>query len=256
MRWGLLAASLGAHVVVPSAFLVVFLDETPREDRPQLDLRPIELIEYSPPPTDDVPEILPEPESEPEPEPESEPEPEPTEPEPEPPKPRPRAPKPTPAPDPPAPSPSPSPSGASTPVGDSGGGEHGDGEPSDDEPERPRKLKRQLTNEKPRPAKSKPRKPRPASDGCTTPASKPKAVKKVPIVYTTAGRAAELEGRVVLRAFVGRDGKVTRVKVLKSIGKQVDEPAAAALRGWTFDPARACGKTVESQFTIARDFKL
>ncbi len=111
-----------------------------------------------------------------------------------------------------------------------------------------------LSNDKP--TSKRPRKPRTAANACTTPATKPKAVKKTPIAYTPSARAAGLQGRLVLRAFVDVRGEVTKVKVLRSVGKAVDDPAAATLRTWTFDPAVACGKPVASQFTIARDFQL
>lgn len=113
---------------------------------------------------------------------------------------------------------------------------------------------------KPRAAeKSDPDKLKPKGDGadnCSEDLVKPKAINKVPIDYPAAAREQGLEGQLVLRVHVGKDGKVGEVEVVKSAGALIDEPAIASLKSWTFEPATKCGKPVESTYTISRRFEL
>lgn len=76
------------------------------------------------------------------------------------------------------------------------------------------------------------------------------------MAYSRAARKAELEGRLVLRAQVDARGRVSDVTVLQGLGAPIDDPAVAAFRAWTFEPAMACGEPVSGQFTIARDYSL
>lgn len=182
------------------------------------------------------------------------PKPEPTPERPPEPKPEPPKPKPKPAPDPAkqAPAPSSAPPldlGNLTFTNDRGSGPAIAPDSAGREPDAPKP--------KPRPAETrKAEKPEPAAEGCTEEVVKPKALDKVPIEYPANAREQGLEGQLVLRARVGVDGKVIDVEVVKSIGPLIDEPAVAALKRWTFQPATRCGKAVEGTFSIARRFEL
>ncbi|MEM9459158.1 MAG: TonB family protein [Myxococcota bacterium] len=254
MRALALLVSVGVHVAV--------VVTTPRGRSTQRDVErsdseptPVELI--------DARDLVPQPAIEtPPPAPLAEPDPDP---DPEPPKPEPE-PAPPPRPKPrvrpqAAPSPAPAPPSVAVPDTDTDpdtAGPTGDG--SDPRAE-PRRLALTLSNRgAPKPnASSDPKRAsraRSAKPACDQPNTKPRPRTKVPVRYTRAARTAGLHGRLILRATVDTKGAVTHVEVLRSIGPEVDEPATAALRAWTFDPATACGRPVAGRFTIARDFTL
>ncbi len=51
-------------------------------------------------------------------------------------------------------------------------------------------------------------------------------------------RARSLEGRVVLRAVVGRDGRVEEAITVVESAPTFDAAAVTALRKWRFEPGR------------------
>lgn len=211
----------------------------------------IRIVEQKPQPVEQAPEPAPAIEA-PQPEPKPEPLPPPPTPKPEPPKPKPKA-KPAPEPTNDAPAPSNAPPldlGNMTFTNEGGSGPAISPDSVGRDPEQPKP--------KPRPAEKRndTPKPKPAAEACTEELVKPKALTKVPIDYPAAAREQGLEGQLVLRARIGADGSVLAVEVVKSIGPLIDEPAIAALKSWTFQPATKCGKPTEATFTIARRFEL
>ena len=65
------------------------------------------------------------------------------------------------------------------------------------------------------------------------------------------------EGRVVLRVHVGVGGRPLAVEVEESSGYPLlDEAAAAAVRDWTFEPAREGDRAVESVVRVPFRFRL
>ncbi|MCH9685673.1 MAG: TonB family protein, partial [Deltaproteobacteria bacterium] len=160
------------------------------------------------------------------------------------------------------PTPTPSPRAAAVPDGEPAtpAGVEGSPSPTPDASAKraPRRLKTTLSNRKPARGDSPApggKGPGPRS-GCAASPSKPRPTTKVPIRYTAAARAAQRQGRLILRARVSPAGRVTAVEVLRSVGPEVDGPAVAAFEKWRFSPAEACGEPVASTFTIARDFDL
>ena len=96
----------------------------------------------------------------------------------------------------------------------------------------------------------------PKSDACDEVASKPKP-KNVPTpVYTEAGRAAGIEGKVRVEVSVDEEGRVVSVRVLSGLGYGLDEAALEAARRATFDPALRCGKPVPATFNIGMRFSI
>jgi len=72
----------------------------------------------------------------------------------------------------------------------------------------------------------------------------------------TAQRLGE-EGHVLLSVHVGVDGGVLSVEVEESSGYGLlDEAAVAAVREWTFEPAREGGRAVESLVRVPFRFRL
>jgi protein TonB len=209
----------------------------------------ITMRDVPPPPPDEPP---PPPPPEPEPEVETPPEaapidvPEPAAP-PEPSPPKPKLAKPEPAPAEPAPaapdvpdfglqlgSPS-GPGGLSVPEGDPGGGAGGS------------KPERKRVESKARKLEAKPEK---ADTTCDEPEQKPRPIELPQPKYSDAARAEGIQGAVRVQLSIDVAGKVTAVKVLKSLHPELDEAAKQAVEAASFAPAMRCGAAVATTITI------
>lgn len=71
----------------------------------------------------------------------------------------------------------------------------------------------------------------------------PKVLEAVDAEYTSAARAAAIEGKVVLDLTVCELGKVKDVKVVAPLSHGLTESAVAAARKWKFEPPKG-GETV------------
>lgn len=75
--------------------------------------------------------------------------------------------------------------------------------------------------------------------------------------YPTAARRRGLEGRVVLRVFVGADGRARSVNVRSASPHPIlDEAAVETLRRWRFEPARQAGAPVAAWVDVPITFRL
>ena len=85
----------------------------------------------------------------------------------------------------------------------------------------------------------------------------PVIIARVLPVYPLAARARGVQGRVMLRAVVGRDGHVEEgITVVKSVA-MFDTAAVAALRQWRFEPGRdRDGKAVRVLIDVPIRFQL
>src|SRR5262245_19288258 len=93
----------------------------------------------------------------------------------------------------------------------------------------------------------------------STDVTPPQPIKIVKAVYTPQGRAARIEGVVVLEAIVLPDGSVgDDVKVTRSLDTKygLDEQAVKATKQWTFKPATRDGKPVACPVAIEQSFYL
>jgi protein TonB len=97
---------------------------------------------------------------------------------------------------------------------------------------------------------------KPEPPDCPQKPSKPEVVAQVQISYPAAARAKGVEGEVVLRAHVDVSGGVSKVDVVRSVSPEVDVAAVAALKGWRFRPALACGKPTSGTYTMTYRFEL
>jgi protein TonB len=68
----------------------------------------------------------------------------------------------------------------------------------------------------------------------------------------------KIEGIVEMEAVVGIDGRVSRVRVVKSVDREhgLDEEALRAARAWTFEPGILNGAAVPVLVTIQLEFRL
>jgi TonB family protein len=78
----------------------------------------------------------------------------------------------------------------------------------------------------------------------------PVLVRDVHAPMTAAAMRAKVNGGVMLRGIVDRDGTVRDVHVLKSLEPTQDAAARDAFSRWTFQPARRGGETVPMAVTV------
>lgn len=76
------------------------------------------------------------------------------------------------------------------------------------------------------------------------------------IVYPEIAKRAGIEGRVFVKAFVNKEGVVTKVEVMKGLGAGCDEAAEKAVKETKFKPGKQRGKPVNVQVVIPIVFKL
>ena len=73
--------------------------------------------------------------------------------------------------------------------------------------------------------------------------------------YPPVAQAARVQGVVILEAVIGPDGRVTDVKVLRSV-PLLDEAAIEAVRQWTYTPTLLNGVAVPVIMTVTVNFQL
>jgi protein TonB len=84
----------------------------------------------------------------------------------------------------------------------------------------------------------------------------PAAVEKPAPDYPEIAELAKIEGTVVVRALVGKDGKVKRVVLAKGVHGSLDQAAMDAAQKWVFQPAMQNKQPVQVWTTIPFRFSL
>ena len=74
--------------------------------------------------------------------------------------------------------------------------------------------------------------------------------------YTEIARRARLEGVVILRAIISREGIVRDVSIEKPLGLGLEDAAVAAVRGWRFEPATLNGEPLDVIYRVTVRFSL
>lgn len=74
--------------------------------------------------------------------------------------------------------------------------------------------------------------------------------------YSDEARKARYQGSVLLAIDVDENGRVTNVRVLRSLGLGLDERAIAAVLKWKFRPAMAGGRPVTAPAQVQVTFHL
>ncbi len=82
----------------------------------------------------------------------------------------------------------------------------------------------------------------------------PRVVKETPPLYTKNAFDRGIEGRVILKVIIRKDGSIGPVRVDQSLDDELDEAAAEAIRKWQFDPARVKGEPINVLTSIEVDF--
>jgi protein TonB len=83
----------------------------------------------------------------------------------------------------------------------------------------------------------------------------PTQIKKVQPAFPAEARAAGLQGVVIMEAIIGVDGKVSDVRVLRSI-PVLDQAATDAVRQWEYTPTLLNGVPVPIIMTVTVSFTL
>lgn len=74
--------------------------------------------------------------------------------------------------------------------------------------------------------------------------------------YTSKAREKKIEGDLIVRATLQRDGKIKKVKIEQGLGQGLDERAVEAVKRLAFLPAELNGQTVDADLQIIFNFKL
>jgi len=74
--------------------------------------------------------------------------------------------------------------------------------------------------------------------------------------YTDKARERKVEGEIVVRALLQRDGKIKNIKIEKGLGYGLDDRAIAAVKRLGFLPAELDGREVDAAAQIVFNFKL
>lgn len=83
----------------------------------------------------------------------------------------------------------------------------------------------------------------------------PKKIVHVAPIYPRIARDAKIEGVVVLEAVIDTDGRIDRLRVLRST-PLLDEAAIAAVKEWRYIPTQLNGVPVPVLMTITVNFQL
>jgi len=87
-------------------------------------------------------------------------------------------------------------------------------------------------------------------------ASAPRLLQKRDPHYSEEARHAHLQGTVLLSVVVGTDSAAHNIKVLRSLGRGLDEEAIAAVKQWRFQPGMKDGIPVPVEVAIEINFHL
>jgi TonB family protein len=74
--------------------------------------------------------------------------------------------------------------------------------------------------------------------------------------YPATARASGVEGTVVVRAIVRRNGRVGNVQIVKDLPFGLGEAAASAVRRWRFRPATYQGEPIDVYYNVTVNFRL
>jgi protein TonB len=86
--------------------------------------------------------------------------------------------------------------------------------------------------------------------------TRPALVYQVQPRYTEAARRAGVQGAVTVDAVIDEQGRVTEVKILRSLPMGLDQEAMSAVRQWRFTPATLAGKPVKVYFSLTVNFRI
>jgi protein TonB len=84
----------------------------------------------------------------------------------------------------------------------------------------------------------------------------PQVTRQEPPRYPLMARRARVEGRVVLRGVVRRNGRIDEIQILRDLPYGLGDAALEAVRQWRFRPATYQGETIDVYYTVTVNFRL
>ena len=84
---------------------------------------------------------------------------------------------------------------------------------------------------------------------------RPGIIGQVKPEYTPEARAKHVVGVVTLKIVIDREGCVRKARVLKKLPYGLNESALAAVKAWSFYPAKVDGKPVEVYYVLTVNFQ-
>ena len=76
------------------------------------------------------------------------------------------------------------------------------------------------------------------------------------VEYPESAKKDGVQGKVIVKAFVDKNGNVTKTMIITSLNSDCDEAAETAIKKTSFKPAQIDGKNVDAEVTIPIMFKL
>jgi TonB family protein len=86
--------------------------------------------------------------------------------------------------------------------------------------------------------------------------TQPVVIRRTPPRYPSSARRAGIEGIVVVRAIIRRDGSVDDVEVLRDLPNGLGDAAADAVENWRFRPAEYQGRPIDVYYTVTINYRL
>lgn len=86
--------------------------------------------------------------------------------------------------------------------------------------------------------------------------TQPREIDRVVPRYPPAARRASVEGAVVVRGIVRRDGTIDNVEVIKDLPYGLGDEARRAVSRWRFRPATYRGEPIDVYYTVTVNFRL
>jgi len=86
--------------------------------------------------------------------------------------------------------------------------------------------------------------------------TQPEEIDRVIPRYPLAARTAHIEGSVVVRGIVRRDGTIDNVEVIKDLPYGLGDAAREAVSRWRFRPATLHGDPIDVYYTVTVNFRL
>jgi TonB family protein len=86
--------------------------------------------------------------------------------------------------------------------------------------------------------------------------TQPEEIDRVVPRYPMSARGAGVEGPVVIRGIVRRDGTIDNVEVIKDLPYGLGEAAREAVSQWRFRPATVGGEPIDVYYTVTVNFRL
>jgi protein TonB len=87
--------------------------------------------------------------------------------------------------------------------------------------------------------------------------TKPKIIRQMPVTYPSNAKRSGIEGRVIVRILIGKNGKAEKMEVVESEPEGIfDEAALKSLKYWQFRPGILGGELVPTWVKIPLTFAL